>query len=162
MTRKRPLILAGLLGASLGIGSIAHAQVPLLHGDCFEDRCRNIPPGVQPALPGTYVNKMFKIQAAKAEMDDFVLYNHMWFKGGTELGPLGRYQLDLIMRRLSTVPFPVVIETSKEATIDAARREVIVALLQAAASPTPIGSSSPTRSPKGYTARNRFAFTTAS
>jgi hypothetical protein len=95
------------------------------------DRCPNIPPGVQPAPPGTYVNKFIKIQAGKAETDDFVIYKHMWYRGGTQLGPLGRYQLDLITHRLSTVPFPVVIETNKDDTLDAARRDVIVALLQA-------------------------------
>src|SRR5947209_19690061 len=94
------------------------------------DRCPNIPPGVQPAPPGTYVNKFIKIQAGKAETDDFVIYKHMWFRGGTQLGPLGRYQLDLITRRLATVPFPVVIETNKDDTLDGARRDVIVALLQ--------------------------------
>jgi hypothetical protein len=95
------------------------------------DRCPNIPPGVQPAPPGTYVNKFIKIQAGKAETDDFVIYKHMWYRGGTQLGPLGRYQLDLITRRLSTVPFPVIIETNKDDTLDGARRDVIVALLQA-------------------------------
>src|SRR5262249_40280429 len=70
-------------------------------------------------------------QAGKAESDDFVLYNHMWCKGGTDLGPLGRYQLELMAKRLPTVPFPVVIATSKDAALDQARREVVVAQLAA-------------------------------
>lgn len=120
MTQQRKLLVAGLLGFGLSCNAASAG-----------DRCPNIPPGTQPAPPGTYVNKFIHIQAGKAETDDFVLYKHMWFRGGTELGPLGRYQLDLITRRLATVPFPVVIETSKDDKLDADRRDVIVSLLNA-------------------------------
>jgi hypothetical protein len=94
------------------------------------DNCATIPPGAQPAPPGTYVNRFINIQDTLAETDDFVIYKHMWIKGTTTtLGPLGRYQLDMIAKRLPQVPFPVVIATSKNDELDEARREVVVSLL---------------------------------
>src|SRR5712692_9743146 len=93
------------------------------------DNCAGVPKGAQPAPLGTYVNKFIQIQETKAEMDDFVFYKHMWYRGGTDLGPLGRYQLDMMTARLPNVPFPVVIETSHNEKLDEQRREVIIALL---------------------------------
>lgn len=93
------------------------------------DNCATVPRGAQPAPAGTYINEFIKVQETKAELDDFVIYKHMWYRGGTELGPLGRYQLDLIGSRLGGVPFPVVIETSKNDKLDEQRRDAIVALL---------------------------------
>src|SRR5262245_23584291 len=97
---------------------------------CRIDNCATIPPGAQPAPIGTYVNRWIHLQETKAEMDDFVIYKHMWFRGGRELGPMGRYQLDLMTQRLAQVPFPVVIETSLNDEIDADRRDIIIALLK--------------------------------
>jgi hypothetical protein len=130
MTLKWTLIFGCLLGVSLALPAAALAD-----GDGAKwyniNNCATIPKGAQPAPPGTYVNKFIEIQSGIAEQDDFVLYKHMWYKAGTELGPLGRYQLDLISRRLATVPFPVVIETSKNDSIDEQRRDIIVSLLAA-------------------------------
>jgi hypothetical protein len=135
MISLRRWILTGFVAAGVSCVSLLRADPPYGHGSLFDgsrgnhDPCANIPPGTQPAPPGTYVNKFFKLQAAKAEMDDFVIYRHMWLNNGTELGPLGRYQLDLITRRLATVPFPVVVETSKDEKVDSVRRDVILSLL---------------------------------
>jgi hypothetical protein len=130
MTLKWSLIPGCLLGVSLALPAVALAD-----GDGYKwyhiNNCATIPKGAQPAPPGTYVNKFIEIQSGIAEADDFVLYKHMWYRAGTELGPLGRYQLDLISRRLANVPFPVVIETSKNDSLDEQRREIIVALLAA-------------------------------
>src|SRR5947208_2438608 len=115
-----------LLGASLAFPGVAQAGG---HWWCI-DNCANVPKGAQPAPAGTYINKIIQIQDSKAEMDDFVIYKHMWYMGGTQLGPLGRYQLDLIAKRLPTVPFPVVVATSKNDGLDESRREAIVAMLR--------------------------------
>jgi hypothetical protein len=130
MTLKRTLLPGCLLAVSLALPAVALAD-----GDGSRwyqiNNCATIPKGAQPAPLGTYINKFIEIQSGIAEQDDFVLYKHMWYKAGTELGPLGRYQLDLISRRLATVPFPVVIETSKNDSIDEQRRDIIVSLLAA-------------------------------
>jgi hypothetical protein len=93
------------------------------------DNCATIPRGALPAPPGTYVNRFIDVQDTLAETDDFVIYKHMWLRNGTTLGPLGRYQLDMIAKRLPTVPFPVVVATSKNDELDEARREYIVSML---------------------------------
>lgn len=129
MTRKRRLIHYWLLGTTLAWPPVLLAGERCgKHWLCV-DNCSTIPPGAQPAPPGTYVNGFIKVQDTLAETDDFVIYKHMWYRGGKELGPLGRYQLDLISKRLAHVPFPVVIATSKNDELDEARREVILNLL---------------------------------
>src|SRR5215813_6013738 len=102
MTLKWTLIPGCLLGASL---ALPEAQAGGSSNRWFNVyNCATIPKGAQPAPLGTYVNKFIEIQTGIAEADDFVLYKHMWYRAGTELGPLGRYQFDLISRRLATVP----------------------------------------------------------
>jgi hypothetical protein len=130
MTLKSAVLTGCLLGASLALPVTAWAGDKNDRWYCVNN-CATIPKGAQPAPPGTYVHKFIEIQSGVAEADDFVLYKHMWYRAGTELGPLGRYQLDSISRRLATVPFPVVIETSKNDSIDEQRREIIVNLLAA-------------------------------
>ena len=130
MALKSSLITGCLLSVSLALPAARAGDKPnrwWLH----TDNCAVIPKGAQPAPLGTYVNKFIEVQSAIAEADDFVLYKHMWYRAGTDLGPLGRYQLDLMTRRLANVPFPVVIETSKNDSLDQQRREIIVALLAA-------------------------------
>ena len=105
--------LLGIVQAGAKTESIVHLGNPYAGG----------------AATGTYINKIIQIQDSKAEMDDFVIYKHMWYMGGTQLGPLGRYQLDLIAKRLPTVPFPVVVATSKNDGLDeahACQRQALV------------------------------------
>lgn len=127
-----------LLGATLAATGAARAQ-GCGAGGCGLgganpwwriDNCSSIPRRAQPAPAGTYINRWTHLQGAKAEMDDFVIYQNMWFKGGTELGPHGLYWLDLIANRLPRTPFPVVIETSRNDRLDEARREVLITLLE--------------------------------
>lgn len=133
MTLKRLLLCGWLVGAGLAWNGAALADGKGCGGWCGHwlcvDNCATIPPGALPAPLGTYVNAFIKVQESNAEADDFVIYKNMWYRGGKELGPFGKYQLDLIAKRLPTTPFPVVIATSKNDELDEARREVIVALL---------------------------------
>lgn len=103
------------------------------------DKCAVVPRGAQPAPNGYYLHQWMGRQASKAEADDFVIYNNMWYMGGTTLGPLGKYQLDMIARRLNREPFPVVIATSKDPAVDQARREAVLATL------AQVGFADPTR-----------------
>jgi hypothetical protein len=118
-----------VLGAGLASPSLLSAGERCLYPFRCIDNCSTIPPGSQPAPNGTYMNRIIHIQETKAEMDDFVIYKHMWYRGGKELGPFGKYQLDMITHRLPSVPFPVVVETSKNDGLDEARREIIINLL---------------------------------
>ncbi len=113
-------IIGGLLAATLAVTGTARAQgCPTCglggpdggagfgwgygnHGPCpwYIDNCAQIPRRAQPAPSGTYTNRWAFLQDQKAELDDFVIYQNMWFRGGTELGPMGRYYLDLIANRI--------------------------------------------------------------
>lgn len=99
---------------------------------CALDKCPSIPPGFMPQPNGTYVRRIQDAQSMKAEADDFVIYKHEWYLGGTELGPYGRYHLQLIAHRLPMVPFPVVIQTTVDAKLNELRRAEIVKALTAA------------------------------
>lgn len=101
------------------------------------DNCSTIPPGAIPAPVGTYLHKFIDLQAAKAEADDFVIYNYEWYLGGRDLGPFGRYHLNEIARRLPSVPFPVVVEPSLDYELNEARRQVIVDYLAQYGVPNP-------------------------
>jgi hypothetical protein len=70
-----------------------------------------------------------KAEEMPAVADDFVIYTHMWQKNKAELGALGRYQLELVARRIKTVNFPVVIEMSHDDKLDSARRDMVISLL---------------------------------
>src|SRR5262249_36154280 len=113
-------------------GGFGHGYGHGYHGPCpwYVDNCAQIPRRAQPAPSGTYTNRWAFLQAQKAELDDFVIYQNMWFRGGTELGPMGRYYLDLISNRMARHPMPIVIETSRDDKLDESRREVLITLLE--------------------------------
>jgi hypothetical protein len=116
----------------------ACGPVPVLSsGNLAVDNCSSIPPGAIPAPVGTYLHKFIDLQAAKAEADDFVIYNYEWYLGGRDLGPFGRYHLNEIARRLPSVPFPVVVEPSLDVELNEARRQVIVDYLALYGVPNP-------------------------
>jgi hypothetical protein len=96
------------------------------------DQCPNIPPGAIPPPTGTHTRRLQDQQAAKAEMDDFVIYKHEWHMGGNQLGPYGRYHIHLIAQRLPTVPFPVMLQTDGNASLNQERRALVVQFLQQA------------------------------
>ena len=116
-------------------GPSATNRPPAPGGTCFPhiDNCATITRGAIPQPYGWFVHQWQNAQAAKAEADDFVIYKHEWFKGGTQLGPYGHYHLQQIIKRLPSVPFPVLLEAeSQDPVRNEMRRAVIVnALVQA-------------------------------
>jgi hypothetical protein len=101
------------------------------------DNAADIPKGAIPAPTGSYVNNIVNIQASKAEADDFVIYKHEWFMGGTELGDYGRYHMDLMIKRLPEVPFPIMVQASGDAAVNETRRQMVVYYLAMAGVPAP-------------------------
>jgi hypothetical protein len=126
----RPTTSSWLVGLGLAL--------PALISGCAScdgpglDRCPSIPPGAMPQPPGAFVQRLDTMQIDKAEADDFVIYKHEWYMGGKELGPYGRYHLQLIARRLPSVPFPVMIQVAEDAALNEARRKAVVQMLQSA------------------------------
>jgi hypothetical protein len=121
--------------AAAGVAQVAQAGPVREHGCLvtFWQSHFDMPPQPAPAvaLPATAIVGITptKVEEMPAQADDFVIYGHMWQKNSAELGPLGRYQLELIARRLQNVTFPVVIETSHDDKLDAARRDMVISLL---------------------------------
>lgn len=96
------------------------------------DRFADIPSGAIPEPAHTTVRRHFEMQAAKAEADDFVFYRHEFYMDGKELGPYGQYHLKLVASRLSTVPFPVLIQAVPDPKLNEQRRATVVAALKRA------------------------------
>jgi hypothetical protein len=102
------------------------------------DRCASIPKGAIPPPLGTSARAVMTVQATKAEADDFVIYKYEWCaEDGKALGPFGSYHLGQIIRRLPTVPFPVLIQVHPDEAVNLARREFIVQQLAFAGIPDP-------------------------
>jgi hypothetical protein len=101
------------------------------------DNCSTIPKGAIPVPTGSHLRQIEQVQTDKGEIDDFVIYRHEWFKGGTELGPYGTYHLAMIITRLPKVPFPVMIQEEHDPGLNEARKALIVDRLAAAGVPEP-------------------------
>ena len=129
--RKRPWVWAvvGLAGVVLGCTGTKTWQA--------HDECATIPKGALPEPNGTFVREFGKRQTFKAAFDDFVIYSNEWLDDGKELGPAGTYHIQQIIRRLPTVPFPVMIQVDPDPEKNAARRSLIVNALAMAGVPDP-------------------------
>lgn len=92
---------------SAGI-ALSLAGCHTLPSDC--ERPCDICPGAVPPPAGTHVRSLQDLQIAHAEEQDFIIYEHHWYQGGTILGPDGRRHVAEIADRLPFVPFPVLIE----------------------------------------------------
>ncbi|MFO0970109.1 MAG: hypothetical protein U0793_31545 [Gemmataceae bacterium] len=101
----------------------------LERGPTCVNRCADITAGAMPDPTGAHVARFIKVQAEKAEQDDFTIHRDEWFQGGKVLGPYGRYHIELIARKWGDNPFPVIIATSEIPELDAARRHFVVDML---------------------------------
>ena len=123
---------------TLGLGASRHALVAIasalilsslgcrLHAPIGPDKCANITPGAIPAKTGTQTCQWQAAQADRAEAGKYVINQSEWFMGGKTLGPDGRRHVELIAKRVSQTPYPVVISISDNDDLDAARRQIIV------------------------------------
>jgi uncharacterized membrane protein YgcG len=96
-----------------------------------EPSANDIPPGAIPQPCGTYVCKWNHAETARADQVNFVIYLYEWSAEPAKLTPHGQDHLDCLSARLVQAACPVVIETSHDDKLDAARREEIVKALAA-------------------------------
>jgi hypothetical protein len=99
-------------------------------GSWKADRCADIPPGAIPPPLGTYACQWQRAQQDLAERDDFMVYEHEWYRGGTQLGPGGQRHLAHVAKRLMSEPRLVRIEPHfnlEQNTWDVERNEARVA-----------------------------------
>jgi hypothetical protein len=69
--------------------------------------------------------------ATRANSDDFVVYKHEWYMGGSQLGPYGLYHLQQMASRLPHQPYVVVLQPEPPEQLTEARRILLVQLLTA-------------------------------
>ena len=80
--------------------------------------CNDIAPGAIPQPNGTYACQWTHAEKARADQDNFVIYQYEWSADGTKLTPSGQGHVAQIAQGLCQVPFPVVIEPSSDRRVD--------------------------------------------
>jgi len=103
--------------------------IALLAGACQHMGNYDLPARSIPRPAGTEHEVAFRMQAAKAEAEDFVLYLHLWTPGQVSLGEKGQTRLRQIAARLDQEPYPVVIQPSGDARLDADRAGAVAEYL---------------------------------
>src|SRR5438552_603709 len=86
------LILVVGVPASLAGSNREHGSLVNFIQGIYDTRPHNAPP----AESNTPWTAPVQRDDGSMQADDFVIYTHMWQKNSAELGPLGRYQLELI------------------------------------------------------------------
>ena len=120
--RKNPLKAAALWGSLTCLTAGGGCCCTNTGGRNEGSKCNDVPPAALPAELGSYQREFIFRQAAKAEADDFVIYQYEWTLDTADLGPYGRRHLATASRRLETdAPFGIMIEASSDAKIDKAR-----------------------------------------
>ncbi len=87
------------------------------------------PPGPPLAPNESSIDTYTRIEAHKAEADNFVVYDNEWYMGGQQLGPYGTIHATQIAKRLEANPWPVVIQATFDPELDATRRRAYVKYL---------------------------------
>jgi hypothetical protein len=126
LNRWRGLLGAGALAAAAGCHSAPHTPA-----------CADIPYGAIPQPAGTYVCQWQTAQTARAELDDFVLYDYEWAPHGASLAPCGQAHVARLIERLPECPHPVVIPPSGDPQLDQARYATVVEQLALRGVPSP-------------------------
>lgn len=110
-------IFAAFLGASVGCHTCESCGY-----QCADDIQGHLP---QPN--GTFTREYQFRQAAKAEIEDFVVYQYEWlYDEPAKLGPFGSRHMGMIARRMADESHRVAIEPSGDTKLDQARRTTVV------------------------------------
>ena len=88
--------------------------------------CNDITPGAIPQPNGTYLCQWNHAETARADQDNFVIYQYEWSADGTRLTPFGQEHLARIAQGLPQVCFPVVIEPSTDPRLNEIRRMAVL------------------------------------
>lgn len=98
-------------------------------GGCHNGPCNDITPGAIPQPNGTYSCQWIHAQAARADQDNFVIYQYEWAADGMKLTQFGQEHMAGMAQRLPQVPYPVVIEPSSDQHVNESRRLAVLDLL---------------------------------
>ncbi|MGO9108435.1 MAG: hypothetical protein ACLP9L_04305 [Thermoguttaceae bacterium] len=91
--------------------------------------CEDIPPGAIPQPNGTYDCQWIHAETARADRDNFVIYQYEWSADGTKLTQFGQEHVARIAQGLSQVCFPVVIEPVSDQRLNEIRRLAVLEAL---------------------------------
>ena len=91
--------------------------------------CNDITPGAIPQPNGTYLCQWNHAETARADQENFVIYQYEWSADGTKLTPFGQEHLARIAQGLPQVCFPVVIEPSADPRLNEIRRMAVLEAL---------------------------------
>jgi hypothetical protein len=113
---------------------VAAAVLGPLAGGCCScgSPCADDIQGQFPQPNGTFVREYMFRQSAKAEQEDFVIYQYEWlFEEPDKLGPFGTSHVQAVARRMQGEPNPVVIQIDDDPQLNELRKSVVVnALLE--------------------------------
>ncbi len=118
-------------------GALWLVLLAMAQAGCCQDGqkpCNDITPGAIPQPNGTYACQWIHGQMARADQDNFVIYQYEWSADATQaeatkLTPFGQEHLARIALGLCQVPFPVVIEPSSDQRVDESRRLAVLEAL---------------------------------
>jgi hypothetical protein len=119
---------------------------------------------IEPPL-GSYINRQFAVQVAKADRHRFTVYRSDFLPGTDLFSPMGASRFNLMFARLPAWMGPLVVEwTPDQPALAQARRRAVIATLEQAGQPiladrVVIGPS-PYPGGMGVDAANNFAVTT--
>jgi hypothetical protein len=91
--------------------------------------CEDIPPGAIPQPNGTYLCQWNHAETARADRDNFVIYQYEWSADATKLTQFGQEHIRRIAQGLSQVCFPIVIEPSSDPQLNEIRRLAVLEAL---------------------------------
>ncbi len=126
MNVRQTALRAALLWGSLATLTVSGVACCCLRGGGGAGSggkgCNDVDPGALPADRGADVREFQFRQAAKAEADDFVIYQYEWTMETAELGPFGRRHVAAASRRMvADAPFNFLIEASEDPKLDESR-----------------------------------------
>jgi hypothetical protein len=96
---------------------------------CGEKNCNDIPAGAIPQPCGTYMCQWMHAERARADRDNFVIYQYEWQSNTAKLNATGEEHLANIARRLAETQFAVVIEPTTDDKLNESRRAGIIETL---------------------------------
>jgi len=118
------LLAAGALSTIVGCQCVEGLFVARHCGD-------EVPHGAVPQVVGTHACQWQHAQMARAEQDDFVIYNKEWQDRGEQLSAAGKDHLANLAGRLVDQPYTVVIEPVMDEELNAARLLTVLKYLGA-------------------------------
>jgi hypothetical protein len=86
----------------------------------------DIVPGAIPEPNGTYACQWIQAQKARAEQDDFVIYEYEWSYDGITLTPNGQKHVVRIAQQIQQSPWLIVIEPTADDQVNLARKAAVL------------------------------------